>query len=120
MRTWPWILAAALAVGIKWCGPGPGMRARTPGNYMATNDTITQRLRSAILSAGESCSVVTRTFLQGIDSGGEVWNVACRWGTEYVVSTSTAGRTQVARCATVEAATKNVCFKTFDAARSQR
>jgi hypothetical protein len=61
----------------------------------------------AIISAGETCDRVTRTFHQGTlaSDGTEFWNVGCRDGNTYSVSVKNdaGGSTKVMSCALLKA-----------------
>lgn len=107
------------------CGnPAPGTSvedAVTVGGAAVRAGVDAQRattLRTNVVSAGQECPAVTRTFFQGTDpdDGTEYWNVACGTSGDYTVMVG-AGETQVMRCGAAKGVTGVDCFTAFEAQR---
>jgi len=75
-------------------------------------------LRTNVVSAGQDCPAVTRTFFQGTgpNDGAEYWNVACGTSGDYTVMVG-AGETRVLSCGAAKAVTGVDCFTAFEAQR---
>lgn len=71
--------------------------------------SIPAQLAARIRTHGEPCDTVTRTFLQGVRVGAEVWNAACANGRAYIVTLPTDGPTTIVPCELSAVP----CFTTF-------
>ncbi len=73
-----------------------------------------KQLQQIVVSAGDTCDEVTRTFHQGQSpEHGDFWNVACANGRSYSVQIQ-GQKTQVLSCSVLKAVSKVECFRTFD------
>lgn len=109
------------ALVLSACGnPAPGTSvedAATAGAAAVRAGVDAQRattLRTNVVSAGEECPAVTRTFFQGTDpnDGTEYWNVACGTSGDYTIMVG-AGDTHVMSCAAAKGVTGVDCFTAF-------
>ena len=99
-RTW---LYVALGIGALLVMASLSNQTSTGGSTRGsvfdgpTSASETEMLRHTIVSVGDNCDRVTRTFLQGTETktGKQFWNVACSNGQNYVV---TAGDLSQRRC----------------------
>ena len=75
--------------------------------------------RTDVVSAGQDCPAVTRTFFQGTDpnDGTEYWNVACGTSGDYAILTKAGEDARVMRCAAARDVTGVECFTAFETPR---
>ena len=108
------------------CGnPAPGTSvedAATAGAAAVRAGVDAQRattLRTDIVTAGEDCPAITRTFRQGTNpsDGAEYWNVSCGAAGDFAVVTGGSDNARVMRCETAKGVTGVDCFTAFEAAR---
>ena len=118
-RTWLYgvLGIGALLVVASLSSQSPTGRARTASAFDGpTNGSETEMLRKTILSVGDSCDRVTRTFLQGTEpvSKKQFWNVACANGQDYIVTAGGSESARVMNCAMMKSIGGAPCFKRFE------
>ena len=112
------IAAVASALTVISCAAPSTSPAETSGTPETGDRPLTAQqtegLRDAITSAGDRCSAVSRTFLQGVqDDRSEFWNVQCPEGAYSVMIPGAGGETRIMTCQMIEAVTRVPCFQPF-------
>jgi hypothetical protein len=113
--------AAGLAMlSVAGCGGAPADDAKAPAISTAAVDNLvpgglarSAALHTEIRSAGNECASVTRTFLQGMKDGDEIWDAECAGGESYGVVSKSDGTTEVLSCEAVARQTGTGCFEKF-------
>jgi TM2 domain-containing membrane protein YozV len=108
-------LGSAISRSIREASPrttaGPGASARVSNPELTVE---AQELRSAIVSAGETCDAPKRIFKQGNNDGSDFWNLECQNGHAYMVRVNLADRsTRVLSCSALKTLTQIECFQAF-------
>ena len=113
--------ALVLAVSTASCG-GSAAEQDTPEapiSMSAADNLIPGQLargaalQTEIRSAGHDCKAVVRTFQQGVQDGGDVWDAECEGGDEYGVMSNPDGTTDVLECSALKRKTGTACWEEF-------
>lgn len=111
---WRWfVLAVAVSAGASPAWANPAQDRLAAMSELERSAT----LALFVVSGGNACRTVARTFFQGEDAKGNVfWNVACAGGESYVVviKNDVPGSTRVMTCSRLRAVAGADCFKKLE------
>ncbi len=114
-----WCVFPVVVVLAAGCGgtpdgaPAPAIDMSAADNLIPGQLARGAALQTEIRSAGHDCNRVTKTFLQGMKDGDEVWDAQCEGGESYGVISKAGGDTEVLTCDAVERQTGTSCFEKF-------
>jgi hypothetical protein len=93
--------------------PAPAISTSAADNLIPGQLARGAALQTEIRSAGHDCNKVVRTFQQGVQDGGDVWDAECEGGDEYGIVSKADGTTDVVECAALERQTGTSCWEKF-------
>jgi hypothetical protein len=113
--------AFVLALSAAACGssaaeqdaPEPAISTSAADNLIPGQLARGAALQTEIRSAGHDCNKVIRTFQQGVQDGGDVWDAECEGGDEFGVMSNADGTTDVLECSALERKTGTACWEKF-------
>ena len=109
-------VVAALAAGCSGKteeAPAPAINMSAADNLIPGQLARGVALQTEIRSAGHDCNAISRTFLQGMNDGNEVWDAECSDGKAYGVVSKSDGTTEVLECGEIARTMGTSCFEKF-------